>query len=350
MDLMPTLESAHAAAPARRLILLLAVAAVAAGCVAPPAARESPSGTPATTPGASVAATASPADGVVPWVDAPAPAFVAPTPAPEPTDARPCRPADLAARVGDVGFGLGNTNLPVSFINRSGSACLLAGTPTVGGLTSAGTLVPLRARAGSYFGDPGPTADVGPGGITALNISGADACPAVLGGTHKVYPKLWIGLPSGGSVDIPGGGFDTVCGVSVSQFGVPADAPPATNPAPSPLTAAIDAPGAALAGTVLEFTVTLANPTAADVALEPCPAYEEFVGSGNGEPWVATIRDYYLDCAAAPTIPAGGAVTFAMRLQLPADQPAGSAKFGWDVQGGAGPWANAPLQVRQAGG
>jgi hypothetical protein len=304
-----------------------------------------PSPTPAPTPIASAAATGSPTAGIVPWVDAPAPAFVEPTPAPYPTDARPCRPEDLAVKVGEGGAGLGNTNLPVSFVNKSGSACLLAGSPAIAGLTAAGTPVPLMAAEGSYFGDPGPKADMGPGGVTALNISGADACPAVLGGAHKVYPTLRISLPAGGSIDIPGGGFDAVCGVSVSAFGVPADAPSAAWPPPSPLTAAIHAPATAAPGAVLEFTVTLANPTGADVALDPCPAYTEFVGSGDTT-WVATIRDYYLNCATASTIPAGGTLTFAMRLALPANQPAGMAKFGWDIQGGAGPSANAPLEVR----
>jgi hypothetical protein len=303
---------------------------------------------PSPTPTAAPTATGSPAAGIVPWADLPAPAFVEPTPAPYPTDARPCRPQDLSVKVGGVGAGLGNTNLPVLFINRSSSACLLAGSPAIAGLTAAGTLVPLRATEGSYFGDPGPTADMGPGGVTALNISGADVCPAVLGGAHKVYPTLRISLPAGGSIDIPGGGFDAVCGLSVSAFGVPADAPSAAGPPPSPLTAAIHAPATAAPGAVLEFTVTVANPTGADVALEPCPAYEEWVSSGD-QAWVSTTRDYYLNCASAPMIPAGGTLTFAMRLALPANQPAGMAKFGWDIQGGAGPSATAPLEVRPSG-
>ena len=39
-----------------------------------------------------------------------------------------------------------------------------------------------------------------------------------------------------------------------------------------------------------------------------------------------------------------------MRLQLPDDQPAGMAKFGWQIQGGAGPGAIAPLDVQASGG
>ena len=42
-------------------------------------------------------------------------------------------------------------------------------------------------------------------------------------------------------------------------------------------------------------------------------------------------------------------MTFAMRLELPADQPSGQAKFGWHVQGDVGPWAGAPLEIKPAG-
>jgi hypothetical protein len=82
----------------------------------------------------------------------------------------------------------------------------------------------------------------------------------------------------------------------------------------------------------------------------PCPAYDEFVGSASTKAWVATVLHYYLNCDASPAIPAGGSVTFATRLSIPSDQPGGMAKFGWDVQGGGGPWANAPLTVTAAGG
>ena len=105
-----------------------------------------------------------------------------------------------------------------------------------------------------------------------------------------------------------------------------------------------------MAGQVLAYTVTLTNPSGSDVPLNPCPAYDEFVGSGSTTVWVATIRHYYLNCDATSSIPAGGSLTFEMRLTLPADQPGGMAKFGWDLQGGGGPWAIALLEVTVAGG
>jgi hypothetical protein len=238
----------------------------------------------------------------------------------------------------------------VELVNGSDSACLLDGYPTIGGLSSDGALTPLSASPGSYFGDPGPAANIGPREVAALNISSGDGCSAALNGERKSYPTLRIGLPEGGSVDARASDFDTVCGVSVSRFGVPADEEPIPVPSPSPLTARISAPTTAAPGQSLDYAVTLANPSDTDYSLRPCPAYTEYVGSGTATISVATVRDYYLNCDVATTVPAGSSVTFEMRLQLPADQPAGMAKFGWEIHGGAGPGANAPLDVQASGG
>jgi hypothetical protein len=337
------------------LIALLAIACLVSGCVvaatAPGSSQPTPSASAAPTkPGASGESSppADPSGPIVPWVDRPAPAFVGPTPKPYPTDARPCVPKDLKVSAGQVGAGLGNINLPVTFVNSSGSTCVLKGEPTIGGLKANGILVPLAITSGSYFGDPGPPANIASGEAAALNISGADACPAVLGGKHRVYPMLRVVLPGGGHVDTAAHDFDTACGVSVSQFGVPADAEPAVDPPLSPLTAQISAPPTVVAGQILIYAVTLTNPRRTDVSLGPCPAYEEFVGSGSNNTWVGTVLHYYLNCDASSTIPAGTSVTYAMRLTLPANQPEGMAKFGWDIEGGSGPLANAPLTVTAA--
>jgi hypothetical protein len=337
------------------LIALLGIASLVSGCVvaatAPGSSQPTPSASAAPTkPGASGVSSplAAPSGPIVSWVDRPAPAFVGPTPKPYPTDARPCAPKDLKVSAGQVGAGLGNINLPVTFVNSSGSTCVLKGEPTIGGLKADGILVPLAITSGSYFGDPGPPANTATGEAAAVNISGADACPAALGGKHQVYPKLRIGLPGGGAVDTAAQDFDTACGVSVSQFGVPADAEPAVDLPLSPLTAQISAPPTAVAGQILMYTVTLTNSRSTDVSLSPCPAYDEFVGSGSNNTWVGTVLHYYLNCDASSTFAAGTSVSYAMRLTLPANQPEGMAKFGWDFQGGGGPWANAPLTVTAA--
>lgn len=333
---------------ARRLIGLLLVAGFTVSCVAalPSSSPSQPSVSKATASLPASAAAASPPApvGEVAWVDRRVAPFVEPTAVPLPTDARPCQSSDLTIRVGDFGAGLGNLNLPVDFLNRSNSSCVLVGEPTLEGVKANGSVVPLRVTSGSYFGDPGPPSNIGPGQVAALNISGVDGCSA-----RTFYPTFQLRLPGGGSVEFPTKDFPVGCGVWVSQFGVPADAVPATDAPPSPLTALITAPPTAKAGTTLTYSVTLSNTTGAAYSLSPCPAYTEFVGTGSTT-WVATVLNYELNCDATPAIPARGSVTFQMRLALPTDQPAGSGKFGWELQGDSGPWANAQLEILPAGG
>jgi len=337
------------------LVAIATLASLVTGCVvgSSPASQAtvpsmSASATALATTGTAALSHSPTADGIVPWVDDPAPAYVEPTPPPLPADARACRATDLKVSSGDIGFGLGNSNLPLSFTNTSASACVLNGTATIAGLKADGTLVPLRVDPGSYFGDPGPVANITPGEIAGLNVSGGDACDAAQLGKHRIYPKLRIGLPSGDTIDVPSHGFDTICGVWASAFGVPADTFPPIDVPLSPLTATIDSPATAVAGHDLAFTITLTNSTTAPVSLYPCPVYDEYVGSGE-KAWVATVLHYHLNCDATTSIPAGGSVTFAMHLAVPADQPAGMAKFGWNVQGGGCPCAGAPLEVKAAG-
>lgn len=331
------------AALPNRLIPLVALAAIVAGCARLPAAFPSSTASPGDGSGPPPTPVSSVATAVL-WIDSPAAPYVEPTPAPLPTDAPPCRATDLATKSDAIGFGLGHSNLPIRFVNQSAAACLLAGYPTVSGVTADGKVVPLELVHGSYFGDPGPVTNIGPEGIAAVNVSGGDGCDAALTGTSRVYPTLRIGLPAGGSIDVASNGFDAICGVSVSQFGVPAADMVAAEPALSPLDASIDAPSTVTPGTLLEFTVTLRNPTATSVTFQTCPAYQEYVASGDGSRWVATVFNYYLNCDGT-TIPPGGEQAFEMHLQLPADQPLGFAKFGWNLQGDAGPWTNAPLTV-----
>jgi hypothetical protein len=172
-------------------------------------------------------------------------------------------------------------------------------------------------------------------------------CAAITNGQHRIFPALRFGLPGSaagsttGTVTGSGDGFDTVCGVAVSEFGVTADIP--AGPPPSPLTATIASPAAVKAGATLSYQLTLANPQATPYSLDPCPSYVEFLGGTGG----SVSEYYYLNCAAAPTIPAHGSVTFAMELAVPASmQPMTLAKLDWQVQGGAGPAQAAMVTVQ----
>lgn len=265
-------------------------------------------------------------------------------------NARSCRPSDLrVVSATGLGAAMSNTLFAVTLRNISGSPCTVIGYPTVSGVDAHGVIHRLTVARGSYFGDPGPPANIAPGDTVRVNVSGGDACQELFDGHHLVYPTLRLSLPSGGTIDVDGTAFDAICGVSVSAFGVPSAASPPTDVPPSPLTASISAPPDATPGTTLRYIVTLTNPTTTAYPLTPCPAYEEYVGSaGPNGSWVGTFVEGYLNCDAVASILPGESVSFAMELALPANQPVSDqAKFGWHLQGDAGPFTAASLRIEQ---
>lgn len=311
-------------------------------------ASSSPAPPSSSPPDISRPSTAAPA--VVAWVDRPAPAHAAPPPPPTPitypTDARPCRASDLSASTGVPGSAMGAADIRVEFTNHARTACVLLGHPSVAGVSGDGTATDLHAKQGSLIGDaPWPAATIAPGQVAAVEISGPDGCDAaVRRKARPVYATLRIGLPSGGFLDVPSHGFDTVCGIGVSRFGVPAD--PAYRPH-SLLNARMNGPVlVGHPGKDVVYTVTLQNPTGTAHSLSPCPAYEEFVIEAvAGKPNSFLHWDYYLNCDTVHEIPAHGSVTYQMRLPLPADFRGPAVKFGWRLQDLSGALAAGRLQV-----
>lgn len=98
--------------------------------------------------------------------------------------------------------------------------------------------------------------------------------------------------------------------------------------APDPrtgLVASLSVPAAAQAGEVLHYRVTLSNPTASDVPLEPCPDFLQTFGVHVKEP-------HALNCAAARPVPAGGSETFAMELVVPTAPSSRKTVLTWILQ------------------
>lgn len=109
------------------------------------------------------------------------------------------------------------------------------------------------------------------------------------------------------------------------------------------LKATLHGPTTVSAGSSLSYTVTLRNPTAAAIALTPCPSYDVDIG--------LRTSSYGLNCAAAasPTIAPGASTTFEVRVYVPASIGVGHTtltwKLGWLPDGGS-PHAQLRLEVQ----
>lgn len=114
---------------------------------------------------------------------------------------------------------------------------------------------------------------------------------------------------------------------------IPVGSPPPV-PAQSPLqelSATIeDAPENVVPGETIEFVVTIRNPTARAVELDPCPAYLRSFGESSIS--VGPVVSL-LNCDEADPIPAHGAERFEMRIGVPKEfQLSGGGSIYWRLE------------------
>jgi Protein of unknown function (DUF4232) len=288
-----------------------------------------------------------PPAGVVPWVDRPAPAYTPPAPSSPtgpPAKYVPCAAADLTGRLSkNVGAYMGHYIRYLVLANVSGGPCTLAGAPSkLTGLRADGRRVML-ARAFGEGPDPnliGP-ANLRPGHSAQVALTTASICPGAPASCRKDdYTAVAVGIGGSGQVPVnfPRGQPLTVMNgiIVVSTFGVPVPPPPEESSPLDVLTVTDAMPRQLTAGATASCTVTLRNPASHPVALRPCPSYEEYVfpvGATLTKPQ-SDIHRYYLNCQAVSEIPAGGSITFAMRVAVPAiSGRIRQAKHGWMLQG-----------------
>lgn len=334
----------------RRRIVIIAIAAMLTGCgtasqtfrTSSPVAASGG----ATVPAPTAAASAGRA-GLVSWVDQPATAPPPPlAPVPPPPAYPACRADQIKASAGRGGVGLGNVLSVVMLTNVSSSNCSLSGYPTsLTGVHADGSQHVLSPGHGTQFDQQFAwPANLRNGQSGQLGIGTWDGCPAAQQGQQQAhvqpttaYSGEVVGLPGGGTVRASAS-FDTVCGVAVTTFGAPEPPPTLSGTYPG-LSAHANLPSRVVAGTVLDYTVTLTNNTDRPVALDPCPIYQESIYAG--QPHQHTYR---LNCTAVHAIPADGSVTYAMQIPVP-DTSTSAAKFSWGISNSAGAYSGTVITI-----
>jgi hypothetical protein len=323
------------AAPAVAVIVVAAAAAVAAWQGSNGTHRKIEGSSQSVTSSSSVPARA------VAWTSKAAP-WDAPSAPTQPKSPAPafgaCSAAQLSGTAGDIASGAGQWAQYVILTNKSRRACTLSGGPSsVSAIGKSGKLVELTR---SYLKPTsnmwnmnlvGP-ANLAPGqsGQVAISTVAEDYCPASAYAGSGSYTALVVGIGTTGliTVVLPKLPFVATCGVTASAYGImqPTNVTPPNSPL-SVLTARIATPTPFPAGGQADYTVTLSNPTAKAVTLNPCPSYVEYI---DGRGAKNAFKTYYLNCGAAQAIPARSAITFEMSVPVP-NNP-GRTSLDWQLQ------------------
>jgi hypothetical protein len=287
------------------------------------------------------------ATGNVPWADNPAPVYTPPIPPPPPSPVAqyaPCKASQLVGRLIGSAPGAAQVTTTLLLSNAGKAPCTIdAGPNSAAGILTDGTTQPLT------IGSPidgldnlvGPPANLRPGRSAQVVISSVAGTGFCSDSHTYSLAAMAIGVGTG-TVRItfppPGPAYPGpltlyTCGSQVpivADFGTPG---PSQTPPPSSLdvlTVSRSMPATVTPGTTADYAVTLTNPTRQAVKLSPCPSYEEFIAPTGTKPG-QDASYYYLNCQAAPSIPAHGKLTFDMEIQVPAG--VGQAKYGWLLQG-----------------
>jgi uncharacterized protein DUF4232 len=276
-------------------------------------------------PPPSAAPSAAPsADSAVPWIDQPGSLSLgSPMPGPAlPTAGPPCAGSDVRPTYDGGEHGAGVVFHRFSFTNVSATTCALRGTPNVVA-TEPGKPSVTATPAALFTVVP---VALPPGGQSQLEMQTMNECDANHSGAGPAttYHALTIAIPGGGDVAVPVN-LDPECGLYVGEFGVQAPDPVYPTPPLAGATFKLELPASVKAGDQLRYVVDIANPTDADMALDPCPSYLE---QGPGDPGKTPLQ---LNCDAVHDVPAGETVRFAIQLPVPADTPTGPAQVCWTV-------------------
>lgn len=295
--------------------------------------------------GALLLATLSVAAAPVPWLDAPLRPWHYPPPKsiPYPASAPPCKATQLSVHAGRTGAAAGNMLEELVFVHTGQTTCLLRGYPLVRALSPDGAQVVLHPVRGTFFGPLVP-ADTARGGQVFLDFGTGDGCD---GGLRKpvTYRDLVFTLPAGG--DVRGGDIrlHVVCGLSMSDFGLPpryTGSEPAAPGSVGSLQARIHLPAEVRRGSTLDYSVTLANTTRTPVDLDAnCPGYTQ----GLYTPAAHVTGSYRLDCTPVGRLASGSRATFAMQLRVPGNSSLGLAKLGWNLDTETGPSAGGTIAI-----
>lgn len=221
--------------------------------------------------------------------------------------------------------GGGRTLQIYGFRNLGSEPCILRGVPHAVA-TEPGKRA-VVATNGGIFGHWLVPETMAPGGVTDLNLETQGDCDARHAGPGNwptsIYHTVMVSIPDGGDVALHGA-FDVECGLYVDEFGVQPPDPVYPTPSLAGADIRLELPSSVKAGEQLRYVVDIANPTGADMVLDPCPSYVQGLGVVGKTP----LR---LNCDTVHDVAAGQTIRFAMEIPVPSDAPTGPVPVWWQV-------------------
>jgi len=275
--------------------------------------------------------------GVIPWSDrTDFKPWEAPAPEPRAT-AAPCNAADLRLkRLSDEG-ATGHLGRFFLMRNMGTTRCTLAGYPSLTGLDSTSSQVPISVEHDTFF-DLRPSverpATIDQGEAALLIIETSSSCGD--GTATLVFKDVQMMLPDGTRVPL-NLDLSSSCPIRIGSWyrdNAPIEEPVRFDQLSAEIT---DTP--TIGSDFLEYVVTLRNQGDESVDLTPCPGYVQSVRTLDpnslGASETAAFRGQWrLDCDAHPVLAPGDTVRFAMRLDIPAKlELSGEVMLEWQLLG-----------------
>jgi hypothetical protein len=266
-------------------------------------------------------------------------------PIPAPVTPPTCRMADLyLGSLGGNGAG-GHVIAAIGITNHGKAACSLIGFPGLSLVTSQGSAVrlPEQQMSGGWAApSPAQLAILHPNQAAPVSHTAFDgatfnfewyycdgatpqvvAADVTLPGVVGVRRVPFGGIDSGSRCDTPAQGRMLLIG---AIEGPNPESIAVTPPALRVTLAGV--PDNLVAGQTLRYTVTITNDSAAPIAFDTCPAYDE-----GFTPDV--MISYLLNCGPVGRLDAGASATFAMEFAVRPwpKAPIGQQKFMWRLHG-----------------
>lgn len=282
--------------------------------------------------------------GVVAWINKPAPntyyphaADVAASPSsntPARTTAPPCAATNLRTTFGPTGGISGHWSIIVTARNAGHAACALTGGVKVTATQSG--LPDVTATRSRVFDTGPPASSVAPGADALLGVDAPRYCDAHPGGDSQlpIYRHLRIDLPGNGgstAIALPGG-VGLGCGLETTAFWT--ERPPTIEPPDllDDVKIRLQLPPSVPAGSTFSYVVALSNPTSEPILLTPCPGYLQ-AATATVDSFIYVKQAYALNCTPIGSLRPGQTARFGMRMTVPPGTPPGRLVVRWAIMG-----------------